>query len=224
MSPDSLRVTHAIRVGVTFLALLAFASACVLPGSHSRSNPPFTPDASRIECAGGMTPNPPAASCTCLPGSTCDVDCDGEGDCLAGCASGATCGLVECENVAFCGADCQNGSTCRDIDCSGSADCTLDCSRQSTCGVNCAGTRGLCAVDCSGGSACLLNCGDNPEYFCGFSGCLDAGPDEFDEPQLYGVLCPGNIRVCNRPCPTCGDGICDAVAGETCSSCPADCC
>jgi hypothetical protein len=29
--------------------------------------------------------------------------------------------------------------------------------------------------------------------------------------------------VCNRACPKCGDGVCDRVASETCSTCPGDC-
>ena len=192
--------------------------ACSL---QSVPNPVPTPDAARLDCGHEI------ATCVCPPSNTCDIAC-AEGYCTPNCSGGARCGVVACSDRTACCAQCSTGSRCDYIDCRNVTDCEVDCSGGSSCGVACGGTT--CEVDCSGGSACLIlrtggllpiftGCGD-----AGGGGISCAGDPLANTLPVYNVLeCPGNMIVCNRQCPRCGDGICDPLAGETCRNCPSDC-
>lgn len=120
-------------------------------------------------------------------GCGCDLDCNAAAtSCELDC-TGNDCDL-QCDGVGACSAACRSSSTC-EIDCQDAATCDVACTMSSTCEINCDGA-GSCAAICTNGSKCLLNCGNSPD--CSFTMCQGGGGAQ---------SCPGNIIVCNQPCP-----------------------
>lgn len=156
---------------------------------------------------------------SCPDGFTCDFTCEadacgevvcGPTDCTVDCAQEAQCPGIDCTD-ALCDVRCTGGSACDAIDCTGAAGCVVECSGASTCNVDCTGARVCDDVRCTGDSGCLLLCADASN--CAFASC-DGGSGM--------QTCPGDVLACNRACPTCGDGTCDAGI-ESASGCPEDC-
>ena len=134
---------------------------------------------------------------TCGPDNACSATCSGT-ECT---------GHIDCQDAATCAARCLGGAACN-IDCYGAADCSqtarddsiaeLDCQLTDTCASNCTDASD-CEIDCGGArqcdsmvcrdqARCLLDCTD--AVSCGFAVCEGAVK-----------TCPGDIVVCNRPCP-----------------------
>ena len=180
-------------------------------------------------CEAGETPSNCATDCKssgpvcgngqCEPGetpSTCAQDCK---------SSGPVCGNGKCEageTASTCAKDCGLPSpVCGDGKCEGSenaSNCNKDCGTPAKCGdgkCDVGETAVNCAVDCGGGGAnsCVGKCGDYKE---GAACQCDSGCAE------YGDCCADFSKVCGGgSTPKCGDGNCDA--GESASTCPADC-
>ncbi len=192
-------------VPMTLRSLLGLVCAVVSCGSSGPPDPVPTPGAMAVEAC-GLT-----SACACSSGGNCDVACAGQTSCNTDCSGGSMCGVVDCRGDTACTVACSGGSKCDYVDCKGDTSCNVDCSGGGRCNVNCEDVTG-CDVTCSGGSPCLMYCGGTTS--CTFGECSGGSGTS---------LCPGNIAVCNRPCPACGDGVCDTVASETCSSCPKDC-
>ncbi len=117
-------------------------------------------------------------------------------------------GILDCSEADDCRAECRHGSICKldgggadrfraavtgdsraDIDCHESNRCRARCETGSSCEIDCKDAnecrRG---VTCRRGAECLLDC----------SGAVDCGFSRCDGPVQ---TCPGDIVVCNRPCP-----------------------
>ncbi|MCG8419324.1 MAG: hypothetical protein MJE77_15430 [Proteobacteria bacterium] len=142
-------------------------------------------------------------------------------------------GMVDCTEAAICVSSYARGSTYAvdnshtllsatavkspatvHVDCLGAEHCATSCQQGAECEIDCKDGDNCSAV-CARGAACLLDCTGAQD--CAFAFC---GGEE--------MVCPGDIRVCNRPCPAppnplpeCGNDQCEQ--GETCGSCPGDC-
>ena len=172
----------------------------------------------------------PARCETGLNCADCPV-CNNDGVCQPG--AGETC--VSCP--ADCPPSCNNNGTCDAAGCETCGNCLSDCNVLGVCSCNndtiCDPTENCltCPADCP--PAC------NNNNAC--DACEDGCPG--DCPPVWSCTGPGACAaspVCpaGKPCyrtqagcvatattfcpPTCNDGACDP--GETCASCPADCC
>lgn len=115
------------------------------------------------------------------------LDCNGaSGFCVGRCPEG-TCSLDAC-NTGVSFAQVLDGATA-EVACTGTETCLVECRDPGTrCDVDCTGA-GICAIErCEDGAACLADC--TGAESCGITTC--AG-------ELQ--TCPGDIVVCNRPCP-----------------------
>jgi len=154
-------------------------------------------DSEEGECTASCAANNQCQE-TCQ-GADCDWSCDAAScGCELDCNEADTsCNLVcdsndcslQCDNAGDCSATCTSGSQC-DVDCQGSATCDVACTMSSSCDINCDGAQSCSSAECRNGSDCLLNCGSSVD--CGFATCQGGGGAQ---------SCPGNIVVCNRPCP-----------------------
>ncbi|MCB9543773.1 MAG: chitobiase/beta-hexosaminidase C-terminal domain-containing protein [Myxococcales bacterium] len=99
---------------------------------------------------------------------------------------------------------CPAGTECRDGECV-EPDCEPACQGRICGSDGCGGTCG----ECEAGEICSLEgrC-DPPPPSCGDDACNGAEDCS---------TCPADCGNC------CGDGTCDAAAGERCTTCPADC-
>ena len=139
--------------------------------------------------------------------------CGADGVCAVNCSGGDCTGHIDCQDSANCSAQCTDKATCN-VDCNGAATCSqattnvpnatgrttmeLDCQLTSTCSsvctgasdceIDCGGATQCTGIECTGQSKCLLDCTD--AISCGFSVC-----------EGIEQTCPGDIVVCNRPCP-----------------------
>lgn len=135
--------------------------------------------------------------------SSCGIDCggcaSGCGTCSGGCCTqtcqncspscmGCQCQLDVRNGTGTSSPVCSNNATC-DVNCTGTTECYPDCTAGSRCAYDCSGNTAECDVDCTTGSECLLRC-QGALGTCQFTSCH--GPQQ---------SCPGNIKVCNRPCP-----------------------
>ncbi|MBU1197568.1 hypothetical protein KJ765_03565 [Candidatus Micrarchaeota archaeon] len=68
--------------------------------------------------------------------------------------------------------------------------------------TSCEDVGGTCLVDCANYDSCIAD----SSGFCSF-----------------GVCCTGTCSATPTPVPSCGDGICNSDAGETCRTCKSDC-
>ncbi len=135
---------------------------------------------------------------TCGVGETCNfnvrhgghgiLDCSDADSCRAACKQGSTCtldgtGADEFKAVvkrhSLAEVNCHETNECRAVCKGGDSSCEIDCKDANEC------RRG---VKCKHGAECLLDCTGAVD--CGFQVC-------------HGTLqtCPGDIVVCNRPCP-----------------------
>ncbi|KAG2485992.1 hypothetical protein HYH03_015314 [Edaphochlamys debaryana] len=150
-----------------------------------------------------------------------DDDCDGlidaeDPDCGAGvavlpdpaiCNRNGRCEAARGERASTCPQDCP--AACGDGLCErdrgeSAQGCPQDCRPQ--CGDGfCDAGRGEDFASCSA---------DCPEDVCGDGVCGST-----EDP----VTCAADCCAAAAAAARCGDGVCDAFAGESCSSCPADC-
>ncbi len=194
-------------------------------GTACHPKPP--PNDNSYECHGS------GCSYTCPDGGYCGpVDCSNSHDCTAECPGDAECAVLNCRKSGSCDLHCSGNVLCNfqdcresdncDLSCTGSSNCPamlcnnatschVECSGDVDCAVDCTETHSCRDISCTGSSRCLLNCTDSSN--CGYAECTGNGE----------TTCPNGIIVCNRECPYCGDGECEAVAGENCDSCSDDC-
>jgi len=163
----------------------------------------------------------------------CVSECESE-EC-GGCGVLLNCGDGECkeaegENCGNCPQDCTcpEGSSCFQAEC-----CSPDCEGKECGDDGCGGSCG----ECGEGTVCVENqCG--PQNGCaawdkpGCEGCAcqscvcDLDPYCCSEEGHWDSLC---VTSCEEECggcgilEACGDGNCDDVGMENCSSCPEDC-
>ncbi len=156
----------------------------------------------------------PCGACgdgVCAPDGTedcflCPIDC---GICPIICGDGF-CDVMNGENCSFCPIDCGSCAGCGDGTCSPTED---PCTCEIDCGMC------TCAHDlCTEGSALAIGC----------DGCVMAicGTDPFCCTTFWDGLCVNEVTsICGLTCggAVCGDLICDAGAGEDCSTCATDC-
>jgi hypothetical protein len=167
---------------------------------------------------------------TCM---TCPSDC---GECPPACGNGVCEAGETCET---CAADCgECPPACGDGTCDGAAG--EDCS---TCEADCGECTGGCGDGvCDGANgedcaSCAADCGECPTD-CAHDLCMTGGAlesscdpcatqiclvDPYCCSTAWDSICVGEVEsVCGESCSgSCGDGTCSA--GETCSSCEADC-
>lgn len=115
------------------------------------------------------------ATIDCTNAVDCNTECRADSYCSISCVNAQSC-QIECNMNSSCGVDCTGG-TCDGLDCRNTAQCKLDCTSASCDGLLCLNSA-ECLVNCTGASA------------CNFAMCGGAE-----------TSCPGNIIVCNRPCP-----------------------
>ena len=191
------------------------------------------------DCADLATLYCPA--CTCGDGvcesltedcESCPADCGTcpGADCCVGQASPG-CGDTECEQI-LCSTQPYCCDTMWDTYCATSANelCPVCggtppspvcgdgiCAYDETC-YDCSADCGTCSSDCCQPNA-TAGCDDAScsAQVCGLaSWCCSTSWDD-QCAAIAGMLCP----VCIGS--YCGDGLCDATAGEDCSTCPGDC-
>jgi hypothetical protein len=128
--------------------------------------------------AGGTGEDPEEQVCreVCL-GGDCKLTCP-DGDCACQLDCGATDGTCkpDCDAV-----DCS-------IDCRGVNNCEPRCRHGSSCEIDCAGANDCDEIRCESEASCLVWCAGANN--CEFDRC--SGPEQ---------RCPGDVIVCNRPCP-----------------------
>jgi hypothetical protein len=147
----------------------------------------------------------------------CAVECDAFGLCLATCESGSDC-EVSCSGLALCGVDCTDTNTCA-TSCTGDADClSVDCAGANNCTVDCADTA-FCSVDCTDANNCdHVTCREDAECLLVCTGANNCEFETCENP----TSCADDVIACNRECPSCGDGLCEAPL-EFVEECPVDC-
>jgi hypothetical protein len=136
-------------------------------------------DVDILECTGECTCDIETNSCSCLGGTECVVEAEGEV-------------TLRCEGNARC--DLQCGDLCH-VDCHGTAGCdaqmgadsTGECNGTGDCDFSCAGD---CAIDCPGTSRCTLACPEGAS--CSITSCL--GQSLMD--------CGDGVLVCRTSCPS----------------------
>ena len=194
-----------------------------------------------VDC---KTTGPVCGNGTCEPGEnieTCSTDCKssgpvcGNGTCETGenksscpqdCkGSGPVCGNGTCESgesASTCPQDCGLPQpVCGDGKCEGSetaSSCPKDCGSGTKCGdgkCEAGESASSCPADCGGGANSCAG-GKCGKFVEGATCQCDDQCAQFNDCcSDYAALCGGGGT------PKCGDGKCDA--GESASSCPADC-
>ena len=146
-------------------------------------------------CDAGCTPACASGCCyealSSGPSVSCENDCDcvfecaAAGSCPIGCSTTGTC-VISCIGSDLCDVACL-GSTCN-VDCNNANTCQVNCVSGATCNVDCTNAVDCDQGNCSTGSTCLKD-------------CTGAGTCDFQSCPGGAMACPGNIIVCNRPCP-----------------------
>ena len=150
--------------------------------------------------------------------SSCPADC-------GGCCGDAICDAGVGEDCVSCPADCTPCGSCGDPSiCEPGESCP-------TCPECCGGSCGDGTCDVTAGESCGNCPGDCCS--CNLDGVCDSALEDCstcpgDCPCVCGDgLCAGieTCATCPIDCcgPACGDGFCDAAAGEDCFICPGDC-
>lgn len=128
--------------------------------------------------------------------------------CVTSCATGS---CSPCCTVTYSGSadqnqSCPSGCSCQ-LSCSGPNNCHFSCASGTTCTAS-ADNANTGTIDCSAGSSCQLKCGGNVSdsctVNCNNASCLVAcGAANNCNLNCPGPVtsCPGNIKVCGRPCP-----------------------
>lgn len=168
-------------------------------------------------CGDGVVEGDEVCDASSLRGETCFTRAGlahGELGCSADCASFDTSDCHLCGNGVFEGPELCEGDDLQGANCVtyGYDGGTLSCTTQ--CELN----TSLCYVDCGNGTA-------GPGEEC--DGADLAGATCESVTSLPGTLgctagCTFDTTAC-QPAGTCGDGTCNAGAGENHSTCPADC-
>ena len=161
----------------------------------------------------------------CAAALACMEEC-GTQECAEDCIQGVgnngaqfLAGIVGCGVEAGCFEPA--GPTCGDGVCEPGEVCDADCAVPEGCLLDSCDV-GACPdfPECAATLDCMIDCATAS---CADSCLADAGPEigQF----LGGVLTCGIESGCYGPVigPQCGDGQCDAVIGEACDTCPADC-
>lgn len=209
---------------------------CVHPAKPN--NTPCTPDGNACTndvCSAGVCTHPlkPAGSaCGSSSSSLCDNPdtCSATGVCLANnLPNGTACADDgnECTNDVCNSGVCTHPPKANNTPCDDGNICTVsDYCLSGVC-------RGGGALSCDDGDACTNDsCGPKGCLFVDRScptgqTCVDG--DCIAQGGCNDGICWGNEDECNCPedCATvellCGNGICDAYAGEDCRNCPGDC-
>ena len=144
-------------------------------------------------CGANVTP-PGMGTCVsgCLA-SACSPCCtdsySGSSDSSQACPAGCSCGL-SCTGPNRCHFSCAASTTCT-ASADNGGDGVLDCVAGASCQLKCGNNLdGNCTLNCNGGT-CLVDCGSNGNGgTCSLNNC--AGTI---------TSCPGNVKVCGRPCP-----------------------
>ena len=211
-------------------------------GNEDACNSPA--DCGADTCGNGCCgANETTCSCPTDCGSACNDGCCSPGEDACGCPADCQpvpndtlcCGNEDaCNSPADCGADtCGNGCCGADeTPCSCPADCGAVVCGDGVC-AGCGEDECSCPGDCGGsGDACAKDCGSK----CG-DGCCGIGPDGLQETACTCELdcattcgdgcCSGDEDSCSCPgdcgAPECGNGKCEACAGETPCGCASDC-
>jgi hypothetical protein len=200
-----------------------------------------------LSCIGGSCVNPCGnGTCEAKYGEncgTCAQDCGCASDqlcsgnqCVKACGDGV-CDASRGENCTTCAADCGcAGSTICDAThaCVGCGMAQSPCCANSQCllGLECLG--GTCVAPCGDGTCdavggescttCVLDCACAAGTVCGpASTCQNCGGVGnlccAGQSCGNGLVC-GSMGTCANPC---GDGVCEASRGETCTTCAVDC-
>ncbi len=149
----------------------------------------------------------------CVP--LCEFDDCGDGTCAG--AAGESAGSCPRD----CGARCTAPSDCLLLPWTESCGGRWDCPSGLGCTPNC--TDGSC-----GNGRCEAALGESVASCASDCGALCETPADC-LPQAWRVACPGHWECTASRCAAhceldaCGDGNCDAAAGETAASCPPDC-
>jgi hypothetical protein len=188
-------------------------------------------------CGSGVCTHPNKAADTPCGSSTaglCDNPdtCNGGGVCLANHLANATacaddgnectndsCNSGLCTHPAKANSTpCNDGNVCTDSDscwngaCIGGAE--LTCDDSDACTIDTCGPKGCrsALIVCPAGQSCVDGtCTAESQHYCN-DGVCDGDEDACN--------CPGD---CQTVAGLCGNGVCDAYAGEDCRSCPVDC-
>lgn len=83
------------------------------------------------------------------------------------------------------------------------------CGNGASCAIDCTNANNCDEIECPSGAECVMLC-------TGANNCT------FDVCPGGATSCPDAVVVCNRDCPSCGDGVCD-VGLESAESCAQDC-
>jgi hypothetical protein len=153
----------------------------------------------------------------CITGPALDASCD---TCAADiCAVDPFCcewswdALCVSEVASVCGKTCP--SICGDSKCDSKEDCK---SCASDCGT-CDKDKKCSHDECVTGDPLGTNCSKCTEDVCAV--------DPYCCNVFWDGICVSEVdQYCKKGCgdkPKCGDGVCDVNAGESCSSCAADC-
>jgi hypothetical protein len=169
--------------------------------------------------------------------STCDTEtthtvCNG-GDIIEGQSCGTpsnACLQVRCEDSGDCnpsvpqedGTPCGNGGLCENGVCARCGDSVINGDEQcdTTIARSCPnGQSGQ--IRCVGCQEVRECCGDG--VVNGSEGCDTPTARNCPNGQIGSIRCVGCQEVSDCAVPICGDGTCTAAAGESTSTCPADC-
>ncbi len=193
---------------------------------------------------GNVNPDPGCGNDRLEEGEECDGSNLGGYSCeILGFGGGSLACSSSCTfEVSGCGGseDCGNGSVEEGEECDGSNLAGMDCWMMGFAGGS---------LSCT--SACRLEtnmctsfegCGNGMVEFGEECDDANTAPCDGCDGQCRMEYCGNGVVDCNEQCDDgnfqpgdgcsatcqtewqCGDGICDAVAGETCANCPSDCC
>jgi len=153
--------------------------------------PRFCTAATPCSCSG-------ACNCALVCAEECELTCaDADTTCAVAAVDVSNVSQVTCELGAQCVLDATDAGNVM-LSCSDpGTSCAVNCLRVSNCTHTCsAGAR--CETDCDFASNCFVECSGSAE--CIIRNCATASNCVIGC-DVAVTICPGNVRVCNRPCP-----------------------
>jgi len=167
---------------------------------------------------------------TCDDGNACTDDaCDPVTGCANSpitCDDGSVCTDDSCDPATGCvysPIPCDDGDICTDNSCdpiTGCVNSPINCDDGNACTTDTCDPVSGCAhlpITCDDASICTNDACD-PATGCVFS------PIVCDDGDVCTTDSCDPVTGCGIEPITCGDGSCDTTCGETCGSCPQDCC